>query len=161
VKAPTVLYPDRRPRVRSKREVRYVVSRLKDPDDLEGEREAIGWHPYLELAKSHADRVGPGTFVDAEGGTYYYDGPYGRRTLWQVEWTNLNLYQGRRKRVRAPEVEPDNNAESLGLPSPGPSGIDRSTGRFLVPWADEVGRGQPGQPQADVLPGSPRGAETG
>jgi hypothetical protein len=90
--------------VRSKREVRYVVSRLKDLEDLESERVAIGWYPFLDLAKNHADRMGPGTFVDAEGGTYYFDGPYGRRTLWQVEWTNRNLYQGRNKRSALPEV---------------------------------------------------------
>jgi hypothetical protein len=90
--------------VRSKKEVRYVVSRLKDPDDLEGEREAIGCHPYLDLAKKHADRLGPGTCVDAEGGTYYFDGPYRRREQWQVEWTNRNLYQGRKARSPAPEV---------------------------------------------------------
>ena len=88
--------------MRGKKEVRYIVSRLKDPDDLEGERERIGWHPYLELAKSQADRTGPGTFVDAEGGTYYSDSPYGRRTRWQVEWTNRNLYQGRKKRSPVP-----------------------------------------------------------
>jgi hypothetical protein len=88
--------------VRSKREVRYVVSRLKNLEDLEGERVAIGWYPFLDLAKNHADRMGPGTFVDAEGGTYYFDGPYGRRTLWQVEWTNPNLYQGRTKRSALP-----------------------------------------------------------
>ncbi len=83
--------------MRGKKEVRYIVSRLKDLDDLEGERETIGWYPYLELAKSQADRTGPGTLVDAEGGTYYVDGPYRRRTRWQVEWTNRNLYQGRKK----------------------------------------------------------------
>ena len=88
--------------MRGKKEVRYVVSRLKNPDDLEGERERIGWYPYLELARHHADRTGPGTCVDAEGGTYYKDGPHGRRTGWQVEWTNRNLYQGRKKRVRLP-----------------------------------------------------------
>ena len=83
--------------MRGKKEVRYIVSRLKDPDDLEGERETIGWHPYLEPAKSHADRTGPGTVVDAEGGTLYFDSPYGRRTRWQADWTNRNLYQGRKK----------------------------------------------------------------
>jgi hypothetical protein len=91
----------RRPHVRGKREVRYIVSRLKDPDDLEGERERVGWHPYLELAKRHADRMGPGTFVDAEGGTYYLDGPFGRRSRWEAEWTNPNLYQGRNKASQA------------------------------------------------------------
>jgi hypothetical protein len=84
--------------VRGKKEVRYIVSRLKDPDDLEGERERLGWHPYLELAKSQADRTALGTFFDAEGGTYYFDGPYGRCMRWQVEWTNRNLCQGRKKR---------------------------------------------------------------
>jgi hypothetical protein len=90
--------------VRSKRELRYVVSRLKDPDDLEGERETIGYHPYLDLAKKHADRLGPGTRVDAEGGTYYSDGSHARRTQWQVEWTNRDLYRGGKKRGPAPEV---------------------------------------------------------
>jgi hypothetical protein len=90
--------------VRSKKEVRYVVSRLKDPDDLEGERETIACHPYLDLAKKHADRLGPGTCVDAEGGTYYSDGPYRRRDQWQVEWTNRNLYQGGKRRSPTPGV---------------------------------------------------------
>ena len=85
--------------------MRYVVSRLKDPDDLDGEREPIGSHPYLDLAKKHADRLGPGTCVDAEGGTYYSDGTYRRREQWQVEWTNRNLYQGGKKRSPAPEVQ--------------------------------------------------------
>jgi hypothetical protein len=88
----------------SKKEVRYIVSRLKDPDDLQGEREPIGWHPYLDLAKKHADRVGPGTCVDAEGGTYHTDGPYRRRERWQAEWTNRNLYLGRQKAVPVSEV---------------------------------------------------------
>ena len=88
----------------SKKEVRYVVSRLKDPDDLQGEREPIDWHPYLDLAKKHADRLGPGTCVDAEGGTYHTDGPYRRRERWQAEWTNRNLYLGRQKTVPVTEV---------------------------------------------------------
>ena len=91
--------------MRSKREVRYVVSRLKDPSDPESEREAIGCHPYLDLAKKHADRIGPGTCVDAQGGIYYFDGPYGRREGWQVEWTNRNLYQGGKRQARIPEVQ--------------------------------------------------------
>lgn len=88
--------------MRGKKQVRYIVSRLLDPDDLEGERERLGCHPYLELAKSQADRTGPGTFVDAEGGTFYRDGRFGRSGGWEVEWTNRNLYQGRKKRVRLP-----------------------------------------------------------
>jgi len=88
--------------VRGKKEVRYIVSRLLDLDDPEGERETLGWHPYLELAKRQADRTGPGTFVDAEGGTFYRDGRYGRSRGWEMEWTNRNLYQGRKKRVRLP-----------------------------------------------------------
>lgn len=88
----------------SKKEVRYVVSRLVDPADLESAREPIGYHPYFDLAKKHADRVGPGTCVDAQGGTYLRDGPYRHHSRWQVEWTNRNLYQGGRKRVIEPEV---------------------------------------------------------
>jgi hypothetical protein len=88
--------------VSSRKEVRYVVSRLEDPDDLESAREPIGWHPYLDLAKKHADRLGAGTCVDAEGGTYHSDGPYGRRQRWQAEWTNRNLYQGRKGSSPAP-----------------------------------------------------------
>ena len=88
----------------SQKEVRYVVSRLENPDDLESAREPIDWYPYLDLAKKHADRVGAGTCVDAEGGTYYLDGPYGRRGRWRAEWTNRNLYQGGKKRLPAPEV---------------------------------------------------------
>ena len=60
------------------KEVRYIVCRPGDPGDLEGEREKIGWYPHLGLAMSHADRTGPGTCVDAEGGTYYPSGPWGR-----------------------------------------------------------------------------------
>jgi hypothetical protein len=88
--------------VKGKKEVRYIVSRLKDPDDLEGEREMIGWHSYLEQAKSQADRTGPGTYVDAEGGTFYVDRSRPRCTRWQAEWSNRNLYQGRKKRSPAP-----------------------------------------------------------
>ena len=88
--------------MRGKREVRYVVSRLKDPDDPQGERERIGCYPFLEVAKSHADRTGPGTFVDAEGGTYHFDGASTRHTRWQAEWTNRDLYQGRKKRSPVP-----------------------------------------------------------
>jgi hypothetical protein len=81
----------------SRKEVRYVVSRLENPDDIESGREPLGWHPYLDLAKKHADRMGAGTCVDAEGGTYRLDGPPGRRGEWRAEWTNRNLYQGGKK----------------------------------------------------------------
>jgi len=90
--------------VSSQKEVRYVVSWLKDPDDLDSAREPIACHPYLDLAKKHADRIGAGTCVDAEGGTYHLDGPYRRRGQWQTEWINRNLYQGGRKRSPAPEA---------------------------------------------------------
>ena len=86
------------------KEVHYVVSRLKNPDDLEGERELIGWHPYLDLAKKHADRLGAGSCVDAEGGTYYLDGPYKRRGQWRAEWINRNLYQSGKKTGSISEV---------------------------------------------------------
>jgi hypothetical protein len=82
--------------------VRYVVSRLKDPGDVESDREPIGWHPSLDLAKKHADRVGTGTCVDAEGGSYHLHGPYSHRGQWRAEWTNRNLYQGGKKRGAAP-----------------------------------------------------------
>lgn len=87
------------------KEVHYVVSRLTDPADLESVREPIGWHPFLDLAKKHADRLGAGVCVDAEGGCYYLDGPYRRRANWRVEWTNRNLYQGRSK-SKSPPLEP-------------------------------------------------------
>jgi hypothetical protein len=61
-------------------------------------RERIGWHPSLELARSYADRMGPGTLVDPEEGTYYIDARDERRMRWQTEWTNRDLYQGRKKR---------------------------------------------------------------
>lgn len=83
----------------SQKEVRYVVSRLKDPTDPEGPREPIGWHPYLDLAKKHADRLGASACVDAEGGTYNLDGPYRRHGQWHKEWTNRNLYQGKKRDV--------------------------------------------------------------
>lgn len=90
--------------VRNKREVRYVVSRLEDPGDLAGARETLGYHPSLDLAKRHADRVGTAAIVDAQGGSYSTEGPYRRRGQWRVEWTNGNLYRGgSRKR---PEAEP-------------------------------------------------------
>ncbi len=88
----------------SHKEVRYIVSRLADPGDIESPREPIAWHPYLDLAKKHADRIGPGTCVDAEGGSCRLDGPYGRRGVWQAEWTNRNLYQGGNKTQPAPGV---------------------------------------------------------
>jgi hypothetical protein len=90
--------------VSSKKEVRYIVSRLVDPADLESERETLGCYPYLDLAKKHADRVGPGACVDAQGGTYLRDGPYRHHSCWQVEWTNRNLYQGSKKRKSDSEV---------------------------------------------------------
>jgi hypothetical protein len=90
--------------VRGKREVRYVVSRLDDPDDPESRRHPIGCYPYLDLAKREADRVAPGSCVDAEGGTYSCDGMHTRQTQWQTDWTNHNIYQGREKKRRVPEV---------------------------------------------------------
>jgi hypothetical protein len=102
--------------VRSKREVHYVVSRLTDPDDPEGGRDPVGWYPFLELAKREADRLGPCGCVDAEGGTYFFDGSYGRRTQWQADWTNRNVYQGRLKRSRAPQISPiSEHSEVSGL----------------------------------------------
>ena len=89
----------------SHKEVRYVVSLLKDPANQESDREPIGWHPCLDLAKKHADRVGAGTCVDAEGGSYHLDGPYRRRGQWQTDWTNRNLYQGGNRRSRVPKLE--------------------------------------------------------
>ncbi len=90
--------------MRSKREVRYVVSRLEDPTDPEGGRLEISSHPYLDLAKKEADRLAPGTCVDAEGGTYSSDGMHTRCTHWKADWTNLNVYQGRARRRRVPEL---------------------------------------------------------
>ena len=82
------------------KEVRYIVCLLEDPGDLEGERERIGCHHELGLAMGHADRTGPGTSVDAEGGTYYPGGPWGQRSRWEVEWINRNVYRGKgQKRV--------------------------------------------------------------
>jgi hypothetical protein len=90
--------------VSSYRDVRYVVSRLKDPDDVDSVREPLGCYPFLELAMRHADREGAGTCVDAEGGTYHLEGPHGRRGQWLTEWTNLNLYQGAKKRSPQPSA---------------------------------------------------------
>jgi hypothetical protein len=92
------------PPVRGKREVRYVVSRLEDPDDPKSRRHRIGCYPYLDIAKKEADRVGPGSSVDAEGGSYSSDGMHTRHIQWQAEWINLNIYQGREKRRRAPDI---------------------------------------------------------
>jgi hypothetical protein len=90
--------------VSSHKEVRYIVSRLVDPGDIEGARVPLDWHPYLDLAKKHADRVGAGTCVDAEGGSYRLDGSFRQRGQWQTEWTNRNLYQGGKRRSPAAEV---------------------------------------------------------
>jgi hypothetical protein len=90
--------------VSSHKEVRYVVSRLQEPGNVESARDPIGWHPYLDLAIRHADREGVGTCVDAEGGSYHLEGPYRRRGQWLTEWTNRNLYQGGNKRGPRPEV---------------------------------------------------------
>jgi hypothetical protein len=95
----------------SQKEVRYIVYRLSDPDDLESAREVLGLHPYLDLAKKHADRMGSGTCVDAEGGTYRSDGSLRQRSQWQPEWTNRNLYLGGKKRPR-PEVGETDPVES-------------------------------------------------
>ncbi len=81
----------------SHKEVRYVVSRLQDPDDVGSPRQPIGWHPYLDLAIRHADREGAGTRVDAEGGSYHLEGPYRRRGQWLTEWTNRNIYESAKK----------------------------------------------------------------
>ena len=88
--------------MRSKKALRYVVSRLKNPEDLEGEREMIGCHPCLELAKKQADSIGPDAFVDAEGGTYPGENHYRQRGSWRAEWINRDLYQGRKKRSVLP-----------------------------------------------------------
>jgi hypothetical protein len=90
--------------VRSKKEVRYVVSRLEDPDDPQGRRHALGSYPFLDLAKREADRLGPGTCVDAEGGTYSSDGAHNRYTQWRADWTNINVYRGRERKRRMPGV---------------------------------------------------------
>ncbi len=88
--------------MRGKREVRYVVSRLENPDDPGGKRDAIGWYPHLDLAKREADRLAPGTCVDAEGGTYSFDAGYSRRSRWLTDWVNLNVYLGRQRGRHAP-----------------------------------------------------------
>jgi hypothetical protein len=93
--------------VRSKREVRYIVSRLENPEDPDGERNVIGWYGFLDLAKREADRLAPGTCVDAEGGTYTFDGGYSRRSGWQADWINLNVHMGRQKRQRQHEIVTD------------------------------------------------------
>jgi hypothetical protein len=90
--------------MRGKREVRYVVSFLEDPGDPDSRRHSIGCYPFLDLAKREADRLGPEARVDAEGGTYCSEGIHNRRTQWQTEWTNPDVYQGREKRRRDPEV---------------------------------------------------------
>ena len=77
------------------KEVRYIVCRLADSGDLEGGRERIGWHRELGFAMGHADRTGPGTCVDAEAGTYYPSRLYGRRSRWEVEWINRDVYRGK------------------------------------------------------------------
>ncbi len=90
--------------MRGKREVRYVVSRLDDPDDPESGRHPIGSFPFLDVAKREADRYGAGGRVDAEGGTYSSDGTRARHTQWQADWINPNIYQGREKRRRSSEI---------------------------------------------------------
>jgi hypothetical protein len=77
------------------KEVRYIVCRLVDPGDPEGEREKVSSHRSLDLAMNHANRTGPDAAVDAEGGTFYPSGPYGQSGRWDVEWINRNLYRGK------------------------------------------------------------------
>ena len=77
------------------REVRYVVWQLADPGEPEGERNKIGWYYELGSAISHARRTGPGTCVDAEAGICRDRGPGARRSQWQVEWVNRNVYEGK------------------------------------------------------------------
>jgi hypothetical protein len=90
--------------LRGKREVRYVVSRLEDPDNPASGRDQVGCYPHLDLAKKEADRLGRGGCVDAEGGTYSSDGAHTRFTQWRTDWINPNIYQGREKRRPAPEI---------------------------------------------------------
>jgi hypothetical protein len=90
--------------VRGKREVRYVVCRLENPDDPQGARHQIGCYPFLDLAKKEADRAGAGSSVDAEGGSYSSDGGHTRHTQWRTDWINLNVYRGREKRRPGSEV---------------------------------------------------------
>ena len=88
-------------------EVRYIVCQLGDPGDLEGRREMIGWHSELGLAINHANRIGLGTCVDAEGGTYHPGGPGRRSGRWEVEWINRDVYRGKAGRRSAdPETAP-------------------------------------------------------
>ena len=75
------------------RDVRYVVCRLGEPGEPEGEREEIGRHNELGLAINHANRIGPGLSVDAEVGVWHHRGPGARRSRWHVEWINRNVYQ--------------------------------------------------------------------
>ena len=77
------------------REVRYVVWRLVDPGDPEGERDKLGWYYELGLAISQARRIGPGTCVDAEVGLCRDRGLGARHSRWQVEWVNRNVYEGK------------------------------------------------------------------
>ena len=81
------------------KEVRYIVCRLLNPDDPEGEREKLGSYPYLDLAINHANRTGPDAAVDAEGGTHYPGGPYGQCGRWEVEWVNRNVYRGKGRKT--------------------------------------------------------------
>jgi hypothetical protein len=90
--------------VRGKREVRYIVARLDDPGNPQGKREELGCFPFLDLAKREADRFGPGICVDAEGGTYSTDGLHSRHTQWQTDWTNLDIYRGRKRRRPAADL---------------------------------------------------------
>lgn len=90
--------------VRGKREVRYIVSRLDDPDDPKGAREALGCFAFLDLAKREADRFGPGICVDAEGGSYSSNGMHSRQTQWRSDWVNLDIYRGRKRRRPASDL---------------------------------------------------------
>lgn len=90
--------------MRGKKEVRYVVSRLEDPDNPDSGRHQIGCYPYLDMAKKEADRVGSGGCVDAEGGSYSSDGSHSRLTNWRADWINLNVYRGKERVRRTPEI---------------------------------------------------------
>ena len=90
--------------VRGKREVRYIVFRLEDPNDPESTRQPIGCFPHLDLAKKEADRYGSGGTVDAQGGSYSFDGARARQNQWRTDWINPNIYQGRQKKRDGSEL---------------------------------------------------------
>lgn len=75
------------------KKVRYVVRRHEALGDDAGQREEIAYYDRLDLAIKHANSLGYGTCVDAQGGSYRHEGCAKVRGPWLPDWTNLGIYE--------------------------------------------------------------------